>query len=180
MFNRPEYYLNRELSWLKFNLRVLREAQDRRNPLLERVRFIGITGSNLDEFFMIRVAGLRRRLESGIKKLDPAGMTAEEQLRQVTLSTKELVKKQYNYLRVLRRELEKEDIFFAVVDELPEKSRDWTERYFRQTIYPVLTPLAVDSSHPFPFLLNRSLNLRRLRPVVQIRLWNRAPKGVLA
>ncbi len=159
MFDKHEYYINRELSWLKFNLRVLREAQDKRNPLLERVRFIGITGSNLDEFYMIRVAGLRRHLENGVRRVDPAGMTAEEQLREIAISTQELVKKQYNYLRVLRKELEKEDIFFSVVDELPEKNRAWTERYFLQTIYPVLTPLAVDSSHPFPFLLNRSLNL---------------------
>jgi polyphosphate kinase len=159
VFDKPDYFINRELSWLKFNLRVLREAQDKRNPLLERVRFIGITGSNLDEFFMIRVAGLRRQLENGVNKLDAAGLTVEEQLRQISLSTHELVKKMYNYLRVLRREMEKEDIFFATVDELPDKNRAWTERYFHNTIYPVLTPLAVDSSHPFPFLLNRSLNL---------------------
>lgn len=159
MFEHPEYYLNRELSWLKFNLRVLREAQDKRNPLLERVRFIGITGSNLDEFYMIRVAGLRQQLESGVNKLDPAGLAVEEQLRLISEATRELVRKQYKYLRVLRRELEKEEIHFSTVDELPERNRDWTERYFRQTIYPVITPLAVDSSHPFPFLLNRSLNL---------------------
>ncbi len=159
MFDKHDYFINRELSWLKFNLRVLREAQDKRNPLLERVRFIGITGSNLDEFYMIRVAGLRRQLENGVNKLDAAGLTVEEQLRQISLSTRELVKKMYNYLRVLRREMEKEDIFFATVEDLPDKNRAWTERYFHHTIYPVLTPLAVDSSHPFPFLLNRSLNL---------------------
>jgi polyphosphate kinase len=159
VFDKHDYFINRELSWLKFNLRVLREAQDKRNPLLERVRFIGITGSNLDEFYMIRVAGLRRQLENGVNKLDAAGLTVEEQLRQISLSTRELVKKMYNYLRVLRREMEKEDIFFATVEDLPDKNRAWTERYFHHTIYPVLTPLAVDSSHPFPFLLNRSLNL---------------------
>ncbi len=159
MFDKHDYYLNRELSWLKFNLRVLREAQDKRNPLLERVRFIGITGANLDEFYMIRVAGLRQQLESGINKRDPAGLTVEEQLREIAAATRELVIKQYNYLRVLRRELEKEDIYFSTVDELPDKNRAWTEEYFRHTIYPVLTPLAVDSSHPFPFLLSRSLNL---------------------
>jgi len=159
MFDNPEYFINRELSWLKFNLRVLREAQDKRNPILERVRFIGITGSNLDEFYMIRVAGLRRHLENGVNKLDAAGFSVEEQLLLIAASTRDLVKKKYNYLRVLQKELEKENIFFSTVEELPEKNRAWTERYFNQTIYPVLTPLAVDSSHPFPFLLNRSLNL---------------------
>jgi polyphosphate kinase len=174
VFDNPEYFFNRELSWLKFNLRVLREAQDKRNPLLERVRFIGITGSNLDEFYMIRVAGLRRQLENGINKLDPAGLTVEEQLRQISQATRELVKKKYNYLRVLRREMEKEDIFFSAVDELPEKNRAWTERYFHNTIYPVLTPLAVDSSHPFPFLLNRSLNL-----AVELRQGSEAKTAVI-
>lgn len=174
MFDKHEFFLNRELSWLKFNLRVLREAQDKRNPLLERVRFIGITGSNLDEFYMIRVAGLRRHVESGVKKVDPAGMTAEEQLREIAASTQELVKKQYNYLRVLRKELEKEDIIFAAIDDLPDKNRAWTERYFRQTIYPVLTPLAVDPSHPFPFLLNRSLNL-----AVELRKEDEAKMAVI-
>ncbi len=159
MFDNHDYYLNRELSWLKFNLRVLREAQDKRNPLLERVRFIGITGANLDEFYMIRVAGLRQQLESGVNKRDPSGRTVEEQLREIAADARELVKKQYNYLRVLRREMEKEDISFSTVEQLPAKNRAWTEEYFRHTIYPVLTPLAVDSSHPFPFLLSRSLNL---------------------
>lgn len=159
MFDKPEYFVNRELSWLNFNLRVLQEAQDERNPLLERLRFIGITGSNLDEFFMIRVAGVKQQLESGIEKRDPAGMTVGEQLEQITEATREFVKKQYSYLQNLIKELEKHDIHFVTIDDLPAKSREWIEQYFRHTIYPVITPLAVDLSHPFPFLANRSLNL---------------------
>lgn len=159
MFDKPEYFVNRELSWLNFNLRVLQEAQDERNPLLERLRFIGITGSNLDEFFMIRVAGIDQQLESGIDKRDPAGLAVAEQLASITEATRELVKKQYSYLRGLLKELENHDIFFVTIDDLPAKSREWVEQYFHHTIYPVITPLAVDLSHPFPFLANRSLNL---------------------
>jgi len=159
MFDNPDYFVNREISWLKFNLRVLKEAHEKRNPLLERLRFIAITGSNLDEFYMIRVAGLRQQLESGINKQDAAGLTVEEQLRLIAADTRELVKKQYSYLRALLGELEQHGICFVAIDELAGKDREWTEKYFHQTIYPVITPLAVDSSHPFPFLLNRSLNL---------------------
>lgn len=159
MLENPNYYINRELSWLKFNLRVLREAQDKRNPLLERLRFIAITASNLDEFFMIRVAGLKQQLESGINKKDAAGMTVEAQLAEIAQDVRELVRRKYHYLKALRQELEGHDIYFLPLSELPEKCREWTELYFRHTIYPVITPLAIDSSHPFPFLGSRSLHL---------------------
>lgn len=159
MFDKPEYFVNRELSWLNFNLRVLQEAQDEHNPLMERLRFIGISGSNLDEFFMIRIAGLKQQLESGIDKRDPAGLTVSEQLGRITEATRELVKKQYSYLHNLIKELENHDILFVTINDLPAKSREWVEEYFHHTIYPVITPLAVDLSHPFPFLANRSLNL---------------------
>ncbi len=159
MFDKPEYFVNRELSWLNFNLRVLQEAQDERNPLMERLRFIGISGSNLDEFFMIRIAGLKQQLESGIDKRDPAGLTVSEQLGRITEATRELVKKQYSYLHNQIKELENHDILFVTINDLPAKSREWVEEYFHHTIYPVITPLAVDLSHPFPFLANRSLNL---------------------
>ncbi|HMM23064.1 MAG TPA: RNA degradosome polyphosphate kinase [Selenomonadales bacterium] len=159
MLENPDYYLNRELSWLKFNLRVLREAQDKRNPLLERLKFIAITAANLDEFFMIRVAGLKQQLESGINKKDASGLTVEAQLTEIAQASRELVRRQYHYLKVLRQELEGHDIYFLPISELPEKCREWTELYFRNTIYPVITPLAIDSSHPFPFLGSRSLHL---------------------
>jgi polyphosphate kinase len=159
MFDKPEYFINRELSWLKFNLRVLQEAQDERNPLLEQLRFIAITGSNLDEFFMIRVAGLKQQFESGINKKDAAGLSVGEQLRQINKATRELVKKKYSYLKAILKKLEAHDIHFATMTSLSAKQRDWIEKYFYHTIFPVITPLAVDSSHPFPFLANRSLNL---------------------
>lgn len=159
MLDKPEYFLNRELSWLKFNLRVLKEAQNETNPLLERLRFIAITASNLDEFFMIRVAGLKQQLESGINKRDAAGLTVEEQLKQIAEATQDQMKKLYSYLKVVLRDLDAEGIQFLPVEELPEKGRVWAEKYFHNTIFPVITPLAVDPSHPFPFLANRSLNL---------------------
>lgn len=159
MFAKPENFVNRELSWLNFNLRVLQEAQGERNPLLERLRFIGITGSNLDEFFMIRIAGLKQQQESNADKRDAAGLTAEEQLSRAADVIRELVKKQYGYLSNLLKELADHDIHFVTIDDLPDKSREWVEQYFHHTIYPVITPLAVDPSHPFPFLASRSLNL---------------------
>ena len=159
MMDTPDYFFNRELSWLKFNQRVLQEACNEDNPLLERLRFIAITSSNLDEFFMIRVAGLKQQLESGINKEDAAGLTVEEQVRQITEATQEQVKELYSYLKNILLELEKQDIQFTTPGKLPEKNRQWLEQYFHSIIFPVITPLAVDSSHPFPFLANRSLNL---------------------
>lgn len=158
-YDRPEYFLNRELSWLKFNLRVLQEADDKQKPLLERLRFISITSSNLDEFFMIRVAGLKQQLEGGINKIDAAGLSVREQLQAISESTQSLVKQQYRYLKQLFAELEESDIVIGSLDELTEREKEWARNYFLHTIYPVITPLAVDASHPFPFLANRSLNL---------------------
>ncbi|MBP2651495.1 MAG: ppk [Firmicutes bacterium] len=159
MFNKSDYFFNRELSWLKFNARVLEEANQKTNPLLERLRFVAITGSNLDEFFMIRVAGLKQRLESGINKKDAAGLTVAEQLQKINESTRRLVRRQYRYWRILQQEMEENNICFKAVAELSDELREWIEDYYRTTIFPVITPLAVDSSHPFPFLANRSLNL---------------------
>ncbi|MBP2646076.1 MAG: ppk [Firmicutes bacterium] len=159
MLIKPDYFINRELSWLKFNCRVLEEAAEENNPLLERLRFIAITGSNLDEFFMIRVAGLQQRLESGINKKDAAGLTVAQQLEKINESTRKLVQKQYRYLRNLEEQMERYGIQFASMSRLTGQQREWTEQYYRTTIFPVITPLAVDSSHPFPFLANRTLNL---------------------
>lgn len=159
MFAKTEYFLNRELSWLKFNTRVLGEADDIRKPLLERLRFIAITSSNLDEFFMIRVAGLKQQFESGVNKIDAAGLTVYEQLVRISEAAHEMVKVEYRYLKRILKDLENHDIHFAQVDSLNEKGREWITNYFHNTLYPVITPMAVDATHPFPFLANRSLNL---------------------
>lgn len=159
MFNKPEYFLNRELSWLKFNNRVLNEAKDKQKPLLERFKFIAIASSNLDEFFMIRVAGLRHQLENGVNKVDAAGLTVSQQLAEINKAVHAMTKQQYRYLADLMCELEKHDIVFSDINSMPHNSQEWIKNYFYHTIYPVITPLAVDASHPFPFLLNRSLNL---------------------
>jgi polyphosphate kinase len=158
-YNKPEYFLNREMSWLSFNRRVLQEADDKQKPLLERLKFIAITSSNLDEFFMIRVAGLKQQLESGINKRDSAGLTVREQLASIAELTQDLVKLQYRFYKKIITQLIESDIFIATMDSLTEKEKEWTRNYFLNTIYPVITPLAVDASHPFPFLSNRSLNI---------------------
>jgi len=159
MFDRPRHFLNRDLSWLSFNSRVLQEAADQTIPLLERLRFIAITSSNLDEFFMIRVAGLKRKLDNGINNIDEAGLTVRKQLANITETTRELVCNQYHYLDDIKKELERYGICFNRVEALPTKAKEWIADYFHHTVYPVLTPMAVDAGHPFPFLANRSLNL---------------------
>ena len=141
MFDKSAYFLNRELSWLKFNSRVLQEAGDKFTPVLERLRFIAITSSNLDEFFMIRVAGLKNQLDSGVNKTDASGMTVGQQLYQTAEYTQDLVKVQYRYLRGILQELESYELQFKTVDTLSKQGRAWVERYFNQTIYPVITPL---------------------------------------
>jgi polyphosphate kinase len=160
--DKPKHFLNRELSWLKFNIRVLQEAEDKTTPLLERLRYIAICGSNLDEFFMIRVAGLQNHLDNGINKTDAAGLTVHQQLTQITETTQSMVKTQYRYLKNILQDLEQHGVFFTSVDDLSASGKEWIEDYFHHTIFPVITPLAVDAGHPFPFLANRSLNLALL------------------
>lgn len=159
MFDNTEYFINRELSWLKFNTRVLQEAEDKQKPLLERLKFVAITGSNLDEFFMIRVAGLDHQRDGGINKADLAGLTVQQQLQEISKAAHEQIKLQYRYYRNILTELEAHAVYFNHVQTLPAKAREWIESYFMHTVYPVLTPMAVDASRPFPFLANRSLNL---------------------
>lgn len=156
------YLLNRELSWLQFNKRVLQESVDKNNPLLEQLKFLAITSSNLDEFFMIRVAGLKHQKESNFKKLDIAKMTAEEQLNEIYDKCQKLVEKQYIYLKTIIKSLESEGIIFVKPDQLNVEQRKWLNNYFNREIFPVVTPLAVDSSHPFPFLASKSLNVAML------------------
>lgn len=155
----PEYFYNRELSWLKFNLRVLKETTVEETPLLERLKFIAIGASNLDEFFMVRVASLWNALASGVEKRDAAGMTPQQQLTAIAEAAHEQMKTMYKYLNSMREELEKVDLVFRGVEELSDAGRDYVEAVYRERIYPVLTPMAVDVSHPFPMLANKTQNL---------------------
>ncbi len=159
LFDKPEYFVNRELSWLKFNTRVLQEADVQETPLMERLKFIAITASNLDEFFMIRVAGLKHQLESGINKTDAAGLTVQQQLEEISRSVHNLVTMQYRYLMNIMEQLKINHIFFKSPQQLDDQAKNWLESYYNNNIFPVITPMAVDSSRPFPFLANRSLNL---------------------
>ena len=160
--NYSSYLLNRELSWLQFNKRVLKESTDPNNPLLEKLKFLAITSSNLDEFFMIRVAGLKHQKESNFKKRDIANKTAEEQLCEISKECHKLVEQQYIYLKNIVKSLESEGIVFTEPDKLTNKQKQWLNKYFDREIFPVVTPLAVDSSHPFPFLASKSLNVAML------------------
>lgn len=161
---KPEYYENRELSWLKFNERVLNEARDKSIPLLERLKFISITSSNLDEFFMVRVASLKDMVHAGYKKKDIAGMTAIEQLEAINKDTRALVETQYStYNRSLLPLLKNQGI--EIIDrfeELTKEQGEYVDRYFEENVYPVLTPMAVDASRPFPLIRNKTLNLAAL------------------
>ena len=157
----PNYYNNRELSWLSFNKRVLEEALDQRNPLLERLKFLAIFSSNLDEFFMVRVAGLKDQVKAGYKKPEnKAGLTPKQQLKEITHLTHELVHKQYqNFNHMITKELYHEKIQLLKMEDLTEEQLIWLEEYFDEQVFPVLTPLAVDAYHAFPMLLNKSLNI---------------------
>ena len=156
------YYLNRELSWLQFNLRVLQEAVDPNNPLLEKLKFLAITSSNLDEFFMIRVAGLKHQKENGVTRRDIAHMTPAEQLENISDTCQKLVARQYKYLNMILKELRTEGLYFIHPEEASDNQKKWMEDYFERQVFPVVTPMAVDSSHPFPFLASKSLNLALL------------------
>lgn len=163
-FTNSEYYENRELSWLKFNGRVLNEARDKTIPLLERLKFVGITSSNLDEFFMVRVASLKDMVHAGYKKKDIAGMTASEQLTAINAATRALVDAQYStYNRSLLPLLKEQNVEVADSYEgLSEAQREFADAYFKESVYPVLTPMAVDASKPFPLIRNKTLNIGAL------------------
>ena len=160
----PKYYSNRELSWILFNHRVLSEARDKSNPLFERLKFLSITASNLDEFFMVRVASLKDMVNAGYSKKDIAGMTAQEQLERIDQAIHELVSLQYStYNRSLLPLLEKNGLTVIRQHELLSKEEAaYIDRYFEENVYPVLTPMAVDSSRPFPLIRNKSLNIGAL------------------
>ena len=147
-FGDYRYYLNRELSWLAFNDRVLEEAVDPNNPLLEKLKFLAITSS--DEFFMIRVAGLKHQVENGIERRDIANMTPEEQINRISNDAHNLVAKQYQYLNQILEELEGEGLYFIDPENATESQKAWLEDYFQREIFPVVTPMAVCTEDPEP------------------------------
>ena len=163
-FGNPENYVNRELSWLEFNYRVLGEARDKTTPLFERLKFLSITASNLDEFFMVRVASLKDMIHAGYKKPDIAGLTASEQLELIGKKTHELVEDQYKtYNRMLLPLLKQNGLRLVTNHEdLTMEEAAYVDRYFAKSVYPVLTPMAVDPSRPFPLIRNKSLNIAAL------------------
>lgn len=163
-YSNPKYYYNRELSWLKFNERCLEEAMDESNPFFERIKFLSITASNLDEFFMVRVASLKDMVHAGYSKKDIAGMTAEKQLEELGKSLHDFVGLQYNtYRNMIMPGFTANNIkLIEHYEELNEKQAEYVDKYFMEDVYPVLTPMAVDSSRPFPLIKNKSLNIGAL------------------
>ena len=157
--DRPEYYLNRELTWLNFNFRVLHEAEDPRTPLLERLKFLSIVGSNLDEFFMKRIGGLKQQVEAGITERTIDGRTPGEQINQCYTVVRELEARQRQAGREILSLLEAEGIRVVDWEELSSKQRKWLRLHYVRNIYPLVTPQATDPAHPFPFISNLSLNL---------------------
>ena len=156
----PKYYLNRELSWLEFNSKVLHEACDPRTPLLERLKFLAIFCSNLDEFFMVRVAALKQQVEAKVSKLTFDGRTPQQQLDEISFALRPLVTQHNQHFeQALRPALAKHGVHILDYIDLSQKQRDYLNNYFQEQIFPVITPLAVDRSHPFPYISNLSLNL---------------------
>ena len=163
-FLKPEYYKNRELSWIQFDDRVLGEARDKTLPLFERLKFLSISASNLDEFFMIRVASLKDMVNAGYTKKDMAGMSASDQLEAISQDVHELVNVQYStFLRSLVPALRGVGLnFIKEHEDLRPDQAEYADRYFKENVYPVLTPMAVDSSRPFPLVRNKTLNIGAL------------------
>ena len=163
-YKKPEYFRNRELSWVSFDERVLNEARDKSIPLLERLKFVSITSSNLDEFFMVRVASLKDMVHADYRKRDIAGMTASEQLDRINTATRKLVESQYNtYNRSLVPLMAANGIhIIEKYEELTAEQAAYVDRYFEEDVYPVLTPMAVDASRPFPLIRNKTLNIAAL------------------
>jgi len=152
-----EYFINYELSWLKFNWRVLAQAEDPEVPLLERIKFIGIVCSNLDEFFQKRIGGLKRQIHAGVTELSVDGRTPEQQLKEIRKDVLKMIRAYRRcYFKKLLPLLEKEGVKIALFKDLPDKLKEEAIEYFESQLYPIITPLAVDEAHPFPFISNKS------------------------
>lgn len=172
----PEYYFNRELSWLEFNKRVLHEALDPRTPLLERLKFLAIFSSNLDEYFMVRIAAFKQQVEAQVTKVSPDGRTATEQLGLIRDRLYPIVQQQHQHFQhELRPQLAAHGIHLLDYVNLTKDQQSYLQTYFHERIFPVLTPLAIDPSHPFPYISNLSLNLAVILrdPVTQKELFAR-------
>ena len=153
-------YNNRELSWMDFNYRVLEKKKKKENPVLERLKFLAITASNLDEFFMVRVAGVMDDMHDRRKEADVSGLTPKQLFKKLTVKIHDFWKKQYSCLnRSIMPVLNKNGLLFISINELNEKQKEFVDDYYHKMVFPVLTPLAVDTSRPFPLLANKSLNI---------------------
>jgi polyphosphate kinase len=155
----PERFINRELSWLAFNTRVMEEASNERHPLLERIRFLSISASNLDEFYMVRVAGLRGQVRAGIETVSQDGLTPARQLERIDSAAGELIREQQAVWRKMRKPLRENGIHVLETSELSHAERDWLRDWFFDQVLPILTPLSVDPAHPFPFIPNKGFAL---------------------
>src|SRR5215217_2550560 len=152
-------YFNRELSWLAFNRRVLEEACNPRHPLLERLRFLSISANNLDEFFMVRVAGLKVHQTMGVEELSMDGLTVGQQLSAIIAEADRLVTSQHEVWATLQGELNAAGMHVVGDEPLEPETETWLDQHFREQIFPVLTPQAIDPAHPFPFIPNKGLSL---------------------
>lgn len=159
--NVPKFYFNKQLSWLKFNIRVLEEANssEAETPLLEKLKYLAITATNLDEFFMVRVARIKDDIESGFNEADKSGYRPKDLFNEVSKTIHSIYSNQYNYFNRTIKKLEAEKVYFKKYEELNNKEKNYAQKYFNEIILPVLTPIAIDPSHPFPLISNKSLNL---------------------
>ncbi|MFM7083884.1 MAG: RNA degradosome polyphosphate kinase, partial [Hyphomicrobium sp.] len=169
-------YYNRELSWLQFNHRVLEEAQNKAHPLLERLKFLSISASNLDEFFMVRVAGIYGQIAAGVTAVTQDGLTPQQQLLDINKFVTALVSEKQSIWQSLRRELEENGIKIIDPSALSIKEKEWLLTLFLTHIFPILTPIAADPAHPFPFILNKGLTIA---VIMQRQNDNKTMSGVI-